>query len=124
MKSTDRLLICSDLDGTLIPNGTEPESPGSHEHLTILASHPQVWLAYVSGRHSDLIGQAIVDNHLLVPDFVIGDVGTTIYHVDSENDWKYQVHWEENIGKGIAHYYPQAIEWMGFQHPKSSNYCF
>lgn len=99
MKSSDRLLICSDLDGTLIPNGPEPKSPGSHEHLTILASHPHVWLAYVSGRHSDLIEQAIVDNNLLVPDFVIGDVGTTIYHVDSEHTWKYQAHWEEIIGK-------------------------
>jgi hypothetical protein len=65
----------------------------------MLAAHPRVELARVSGRHSDLIEQAIVRHDLPVPDFVIGDVGTTIYHVGDEHDWKRQAHWEELIGE-------------------------
>lgn len=96
---TDRLLICTDLDRTLIPNGPEPASPGSLEHLARLVSHPEVELTYVSGRHRDLIEEAIVEHNLPVPDFVIGDVGTTIYHVGNEFDWEPQTRWEEIIGR-------------------------
>jgi HAD superfamily hydrolase (TIGR01484 family) len=95
----DHLLICTDLDRTLIPNGPEPASPGSQEHFAVLVSHPQVELAYVSGRDSDLIEQAIVEHGLPVPDFVIGDVGTTIYHVGYEHVWKSQTRWKAIIGR-------------------------
>ena len=93
------LLICTDLDRTLIPNGPEPASPGSHEQFARLVSHPQVELAYVSGRHSDLVEEAIIEHDLPVPDFVIGDVGTTIYYVGNEHDWEPQTRWEAIIGR-------------------------
>lgn len=96
---SEHLLICTDLDRTLIPNGPEPVSLGSHEHFARLVSHPQVELAYVSGRHSNLVEEAIIEHDLPVPDFVIGDVGTTIYHVGNEHDWEPQIRWEEIIGR-------------------------
>jgi sucrose-6F-phosphate phosphohydrolase len=96
---SERLLICTDLDRTLIPNGPEPASPGSKKHFARLVSHPQVELAYVSGRHSDLIEEAIIEHDLPVPDFVIGDVGTTIYHVGNNHDWEPQTRWEAIIGR-------------------------
>jgi sucrose-6F-phosphate phosphohydrolase len=96
---TKHLLICTDLDRTLIPNGPEPASPGAHEHFAALAAHQQVELAYVSGRNEDLIEEAIIENDLPTPDFVIGDVGTTIYHVGCEHDWKPQTRWEAIIGR-------------------------
>ncbi len=95
----ERLLICTDLDRTLIPNGPEPASPGSQEHFARLVSRPQVELAYVSGRHKNLVEEAIIENDLPTPDFVIGDVGTTIYHVGCEHDWKPQTRWEAIIGR-------------------------
>ncbi|MDX1696983.1 MAG: HAD-IIB family hydrolase [Thiohalobacterales bacterium] len=94
-----KLLICTDLDRTLIPNGPEPASPGSHAHFATLAAHRQVELAYVSGRNSELVEEAIVEHDLPVPDFVIGDVGTTIYHVGREHAWKPQERWEAIIGR-------------------------
>ena len=96
---TDRLLICTDLDRTLIPNGPEPASPDSLQHFARLVSRPRVELAYVSGRHRDLIEEAIIEHGLPVPDFVIGDVGTTIYHVGNEHDWTPQERWEAIIGR-------------------------
>ena len=96
---SDRLLICTDLDRTLIPNGPEPASPGSLEHFARLVSRPYVELAYVSGRHQDLVEEAIIEHDLPIPDFVIGDVGTTIYHVGNEHDWTPQTRWEAIIGR-------------------------
>ena len=93
----DRLLICTDLDRTLIPNGPEPESAMARRYFSALVERPEVVLAYVSGRHRELVQQAIDEYSLPVPDFVIGDVGTTIYHVGQEQDWQRQREWEQKI---------------------------
>ena len=47
----NRLLLCTDLDRTLIPNGTQPESPRARELFKRLVSHEEVTLVYVTGRH-------------------------------------------------------------------------
>lgn len=72
-------LICTDLDRTLLPNGPQPESATARERFTALVAHPAVTLAYVSGRHRRLVEEAIEHYRLPIPDFVIGDVGTTLY---------------------------------------------
>jgi len=100
----NRLLICTDLDRTLIPNGPQLESPGARKHFSTLVARPEVTLAYVSGRHRALVEQAIGDFHLPIPDFVIGDVGTTIYHVWPERQWQRQKAWEAEI----------AEDWNGY----------
>jgi sucrose-6F-phosphate phosphohydrolase len=93
----DRLLICTDLDRTLIPNGPQSESRGARKHFVTLVNHAEVTLAYVSGRHRALIEKAIANYSLPLPDFVVGDVGTSIYHVGAEQDWQRQTAWEEEI---------------------------
>lgn len=103
---SERLLICTDLDRTLIPNGTQPESPGARGHFAALVSRPEVSLAYVSGRHRALIVSAIKDYRLPLPDFVVGDVGTTIYQVGLAQAWQRQNSWEEEI----------AVDWHGYSH--------
>ena len=102
----DKLLICTDLDRTLIPNGPQSESPGAREHFSLLAGHDGVTLAYVSGRHRALVEKAIVNYCLPIPDFVIGDVGTTIYQVGPKQEWLRQEAWEEEI----------AVDWAGKSH--------
>lgn len=99
---SDRLLICTDLDRTLIPNGPQPESPHARRLFAALAARPEVTLAYVSGRHRALVEQAIGNYRLPVPDFVVGDVGTTIYHVGADHEWQRQDSWENEIGKDWA----------------------
>ncbi|RLJ19544.1 haloacid dehalogenase [bacterium endosymbiont of Escarpia laminata] len=103
---SDRLLICTDLDRTLIPNGPQPESPDVREHFALLVARPEVTLAYVSGRHRALVEQAIADTPLPLPDFVVGDVGTTIYYVSPQQEWQRQAAWEEEI----------ARDWQGMNH--------
>lgn len=96
---TERLLICTDLDRTLIPNGPQSESAGARDHFAALVARPEVSLAYVSGRHRALVEKAIGGYCLPLPDFVVGDVGTTIYQVGSERAWQRQTSWEEEIAR-------------------------
>ncbi len=93
----ERLLICTDLDRTLLPNGNQPESSGARAVFARLAAHPEVTLAYVSGRHRALVADAIREYGLPLPDWVIGDVGTTLYQISAAS-WQQWDAWEQDIG--------------------------
>lgn len=93
---SEPLLLCSDLDRTLLPNGSQPESPLARPLLRALARRPEVRIAYVSGRDLGLLREAIRDYDLPAPDFAIGDVGTTLYTVEGER-WRPSAAWAEEI---------------------------
>jgi len=93
----ERLLLCTDLDRTLIPNGAHPESPRARERFAALVARPGLVLAYVTGRHRQLVEDALDQYRLPLPDFVVGDVGTTIYRVERDGDWQPDKDWEEHI---------------------------
>jgi sucrose-6F-phosphate phosphohydrolase len=99
--STLRLLLCTDLDRTLLPNGPQPESPQARDMLRQLVAHECVTLVYVSGRHQRLVEAAIRIWQIPVPDYVITDVGTRIHHVH-DHEWQDQVEWEHRIGADWA----------------------
>lgn len=90
------LLLCTDLDRTLIPNGNQPESPGARDLFSHLMEIDGVKLAYVSGRHRALIEQAMQEYHLPMPDFAIADVGSTIYRI-IEGEWHHWQQWNDEI---------------------------
>jgi sucrose-6F-phosphate phosphohydrolase len=100
-----RLLLCTDLDRTLLPNGAQPESKHARQRFARLAAHPQVCLAYVSGRDRVLVQKAIKNFQIPVPDYVIADVGSTIYQV-VEGEWQHWQAWEDEIGQ----------DWQGWHH--------
>ena len=95
-RAETKILLCTDLDRTLIPNGQLPVSPGSDEMLHGLASHPDITLAYVSGRNKALLQEAIREYDLPLPHYAIGDVGTTIYETH-DNQWQAWHAWSEEI---------------------------
>lgn len=99
------LLLCTDLDRTLIPNGPQPESPAARERFRHLVGSDAVTLAYVSGRHRALIEQAIAEFDLPQPDYAIADVGSSIYQVDS-GGWRQWDQWDAHI----------APDWRGLSH--------
>jgi sucrose-6F-phosphate phosphohydrolase len=90
------LLICTDLDRTLIPNGEQPESPQARPLFRQLVSNPQITLAYVTGRDKTRVQEAIAEYELPIPDFVIADVGSTIYEIQN-NQWLRLTDWDEQI---------------------------
>ncbi len=98
----DKLLICTDLDRTLIPNGQQSESPNARKLFSQLISHSQVTLAYVTGRDRVLVQEAINEYQLPVPDFVIADVGSTIYEINS-NQWLRLQDWDQKISVDWQH---------------------
>jgi len=93
-----KILICSDLDRTIIPNGYQKESAHARPVFRRLAEHPNIYLAYVSGRDRKLIVDAIEEFYLPLPDYAIGDVGTTLYRVTND-DWQLSEDWSDEIGK-------------------------
>lgn len=98
-----RILLCADLDRTILPNGPQEESPIARPLLKALAERPELTLAYVSGRNEKLQKEAIEAYGLPVPDFAIGDVGTTIYETGGQR-WKPWAEWTAEI----------AEDWRGF----------
>jgi len=93
-----RLLVCTDLDRTLLPNGPQPESPGARALFARLVGRPEVSLAYVSGRDPGRVRAAMAEYDLPSPDFVIADVGTTLLSADGEGDWRDDRVWAGEIG--------------------------
>lgn len=99
------LLLCTDLDRTLIANGAQAESSGALTLFRQLVCRADVTLAYVSGRHRALIEQAMAEFNLPVPDFVIADVGSTIYQVTPAG-WQQDEAWCAHLApnwQGLAH---------------------
>lgn len=106
-----RILICTDLDRTLLPNGSAPESAQARPLFAKLVSRPDVLLAYVSGRHKELVQEAIAEYQLPTPDFVIGDVGTSLYQVQSSDIWQSSEAWAKDI----------EPDWAGHDHTQLQN---
>lgn len=93
-----KLLLCTDMDRTVIPNGMQAEHEMARKCFSAFCQHPQVVLVYVTGRHLDLVKQAIHTYCLPTPDYLITDVGTRIYQRDNQ-DWKKMPAWEAEIDK-------------------------
>lgn len=93
---SDRLLLCTDLDRTLLPNDEQSESPDARDRFATLASLPGVTLVYVTGRHRELVQNAISEYGLPQPTYAITDVGSTIYRVE-QDQWHSSLDWETEI---------------------------
>lgn len=98
---TKPLLLCTDLDRTLLPNGAPKESADARVQFSKFTQSPEVTLAYVSGRHKELVLDAITEYQIPVPDYVIGDVGTTIYSI-RDGEWQPWAAWHEEIAPDWA----------------------
>jgi len=93
-----KLLLCTDMDRTVIPNGAQPEHPFARERFSAFCRQPQVTLVYVTGRHKALVEEAIKEYSLPEPDYAITDVGTKIYGIHNQQ-WQESAEWEKEIDK-------------------------
>ncbi len=100
------ILLCCDLDRTVIPNGEPPEDPRALPAFRALVARPEVVLAYVSGRSRLLQEKAIVHWDLPVPDWAVGDVGTSLFEVGA--GWRQVESWSREI----------APDWNGLEGPE------
>jgi HAD superfamily hydrolase (TIGR01484 family) len=102
------ILLCSDLDRTILPNGVEPESPKARQLLRRLGARDDFTVTYVSGRNKKLLQKAILEYEIPIPDYAIGDVGTTIY--EPRREWAAWVDWEAEISRDWAGLKSQELE--------------
>ncbi len=101
MTAKAKLLLCTDLDRTLLPNGAQPESAQARLRFRQLAAREEVTLAYVTGRHRALVEKAVQSYRIPAPDFVISDVGTRIYDL-RDDDWVLLDEWVAHINRDFA----------------------
>jgi hypothetical protein len=94
---TFRILLSTDLDRTLLPNGDAEESPRARERFATVAQRDAVVLVYVTGRHHELVRQAIERYDLPLPRIVIGDVGSSIHEVSADG-WSPWEDWQNELG--------------------------
>ncbi|MFI8481104.1 glucosylglycerol-phosphate synthase [Pseudomonas sp. NPDC078700] len=73
------MLLATDLDGTFLAG--DPEDRLSLYQT--IAAHPEIKLAYVTGRSLEAVLPLLADPTLPHPDYIIADVGATMVHGDS-----------------------------------------
>lgn len=93
-----KLLLATDLDRTLLPNGPQPESPEARHVFASLAKDHRICLVYVTGRSLRLTEEAIKEYCIPVPDILIGDVGASICHRIPDG-WYRNQEWDAQQGK-------------------------
>ncbi|WP_417542732.1 HAD-IIB family hydrolase [Methylophaga thalassica] len=98
MMTPAKVLLCTDMDRTIIPNGFQPEPADARKRFSNFCEREDVKLAYVTGRHVSLVKRAIKNYALPVPDFAITDVGTKIYQI-GKGSWQQMADWEAEIDK-------------------------
>ncbi len=96
---TAPILLCCDLDRTLIPNGPQPCSAAALPRFRRVAARPEVTLAYVTGRSRAMVENAIRRWELPLPAIAAADVGSAIFDVGPEAAWTPWADWEERIGR-------------------------
>lgn len=72
-------ILATDLDGTLIPLDGVSENRDDLKRLKNLLNKRDIRITFVTGRHIESVQAAIVEHDLPVPDYIIADVGSSIY---------------------------------------------
>ncbi|TCP43379.1 HAD family hydrolase [Rhodovulum marinum] len=76
--SARRFVLATDLDGTFL-GGSEPDRRRLYRWIE--ANRPSIGLVFVTGRDPGFIAAMCADHGLPWPDYVVGDVGTSIAEV-------------------------------------------
>ena len=87
-------VLATDLDGTLIPLEGVPENRDDLQRLRTFLLNSEICIIFVTGRHIDSVQVAIAENNLPVPEFIIADVGSSIYrranaNASQETQWEH-----------------------------------
>ena len=89
-------ILATDLDRTLLPNGSWQADGEAIELFNELTIRNEVLVVYVTGRNLQLTENAIREFGVRYPDVLCGDVGTTIRkYVNGQ--WRFDEGWAELI---------------------------
>ena len=94
--NSETLLLCTDLDRTLIDNGPQEVSPGAWLAFRRLIAQPACQLVYVSGRSLEKVEAAMQQFRLPQPAAIISDVGADIWQ-PLQHGWASDPRWQERL---------------------------
>lgn len=83
------MFLATDLDGTLIPLTMDSSHQRSLVLLVDLLKRYEMPLAYVTGRHFASVQAAISEFNLPQPDWILCDVGTSVYERCSDGKFRH-----------------------------------
>jgi sucrose-6F-phosphate phosphohydrolase len=89
-------ILATDLDRTLLPNGSWPADPGAIDLFNGLTERHGVLVVYVTGRNLNLAENAIREYGIRHPHVLIGDVGTSIRNYE-QGGWRPHPGWESHV---------------------------
>jgi sucrose-6F-phosphate phosphohydrolase len=89
-------VLATDLDRTLLPNGSWPADPDAIQRFNDLTNEQGVFVVYVTGRNLRLAEEAIRDYGIRHPNILIGDVGTSIRRFQ-DDQWVVDQAWVEHV---------------------------
>ena len=93
----------------MLPNGNASESPGVRDLFADVVRQTGLTLVYVSGRDIHLLQQAIAEYHIPIPDYAIGDVGTSMYQI-TDNQWQAVTDWSSHIGEDWQQHHANMLQ--------------
>jgi len=89
-------ILATDLDRTLLPNGSWESDEGAIELFNKLTEEQGVLVVYVTGRNLALTENAIREFGVRHPDVLVGDVGTSIREYEN-GEWKFDDGWISHV---------------------------
>ena len=101
-------ILATDLDRTLLPNGSWPADPGAIELFNELTRKHDVLVVYVTGRNLNLAEKAIEEFGIRHPHVLIGDVGTSIRKFEN-GGWQAHGGWDEHVKQSSPRWDAEAV---------------
>ena len=101
-------ILATDLDRTLLPNGSWPPDPGAIDLFNELTQRHDVLVVYVTGRNLNLTENAIREFGIRYPHVLIGDVGTSIRKY-KQDGWESHAGWDAHVKQTSPRWDADAI---------------
>jgi len=101
-------ILATDLDRTLLPNGSWPADSEAIGMFNELTAQQDVLVVYVTGRNLNLTERAIEEFGVRLPSILCGDVGTTIRKHEN-GQWAFDHGWTEHVRRASPRWDAAAI---------------
>jgi sucrose-6F-phosphate phosphohydrolase len=101
-------ILATDLDRTLLPNGSWAADPQAIELFNSLTEKHGVLVVYVTGRNLALTERAIQEYGVRYPDILCGDVGTSIRKYTA-GGWRFDEGWVRHVTRSSPRWDVGAI---------------
>lgn len=103
-------VLATDLDGTLIPLPNEPANTADLKTLGEEFDNDNATLVFVTGRHFESVMDAIQQFQLPQPEWIICDVGTSIFHRESSSKFNPVGTYHDHLAEIIASFPIQQLK--------------